>query len=171
MRPVAHIKELIAPALADMGFDIIKLQLSGDQRPKLLIMIDRLDEEAVTVDDCADVSREVSAIMDVEDPIEDRYTLEVSSPGIDRPLARPRDFERFAGFDAKVEMAMPIDGQKRFRGKLLGLVDDHVHLEIEHKGEQVEIALPFKDVYQAKLVMSDALLKAGAPANDAESEG
>lgn len=170
MRPVAHIEELIKPALADMGFDIIKLQLSGDKRPKLLIMIDRLDEESVTVDDCADVSREVSAILDVEDPIEDRYTLEVSSPGIDRPLARPRDFERFAGHDAKVEMAMPIDGQRRFRGKLLGLVEDHVHLEIDYQGEQVEIALPLKDVKQAKLVMSDELLKAGAPANDAEGE-
>ncbi|WP_259781651.1 ribosome maturation factor RimP [Aestuariispira ectoiniformans] len=171
MRPVAHIKELISPALADMGFDIIKLQLSGDKRPKLLIMIDRLDEELVTVDDCADVSREVSAILDVEDPIEDRYTLEVSSPGIDRPLSRPRDFERFAGFDAKVEMEMPIDGQKRFQGKLLGLVDDHVHLEIKYQGEQVEIALPLKDVKQAKLLMSDALLKAGTPANDAADEG
>ena len=103
MSSITRIETLIGPSLQDMGYDIIRLQLSGAERPQLQIMIDRLDEESVTVDDCADVSRAVSAILDVEDPIAGAYTLEVSSPGIDRPLTRPRDFERFAGLEDDAE--------------------------------------------------------------------
>jgi len=158
----AQIEKLIAPSLTDMGYDIIQIQISGADQPSLLITIDRLDEETVKVEDCAKVSRAVSAILDVEDPIEAAYTLEVSSPGIDRQLTRPRDFERFAGLDAKVELEQAIDGQRRFKGKLLGYVDGHVHLETDYQGARVEIALPFSDVRQAKLVMSDALIKATA---------
>ena len=170
MSSVTRIETLIGPSLQDMGYDIVRLQISGAERPQLQIMIDRLDEQPVTVDDCADVSRAVSAILDVEDPIAGAYTLEVSSPGIDRPLTRPRDYERFAGLEIKLELHMPIDGRKRFRGKLLGFVDEHVHMEIEHEGEQVDIALPFADIFQAKLVMSDALLQETASSPAAESE-
>ncbi len=166
MSSSAQIKKLIAPSLTDMGYDIIEIHISGSDQPSLQITIDRLDEETVNVDDCASVSRAVSAILDVEDPIEAAYTLEVSSPGIDRQLTRPRDFERFAGLDAKVELEEAIDGQRRFKGKLLGFVDDHVHLETDYQGERIEIALPYSDVKQAKLVMSDALMKATAANSD-----
>ena len=170
MSSVTRIETLIGPSLQDMGYDVVRLQLSGSERPQLQIMIDRLDEQPVTVDDYADVSRAVSAILDVEDPIAGAYTLEVSSPGIDRPLTRPRDYERFAGLEIKLELTLPIDGRKRFRGKLLGFVDDHVHMEIDHEGEQVEIALPFADIQIAKLVMSDALLRETATPSAAENE-
>lgn len=166
MSSSAQIKKLIAPSLTDMGYDIIEIHISGSDQPSLQITIDRQDEETVNVDDCASVSRAVSAILDVEDPIEAAYTLEVSSPGIDRQLTRPRDFERFAGLEAKVELEEAIDGQRRFKGKLLGFVDDHVHLETDFQGERVEIALPYSDVKQAKLVMSDALMKATAENGD-----
>lgn len=162
MSSSAQIEKLIAPSLTDMGYDIIQIQISGSDQQSLLITIDRLDEETVNVEDCANVSRAVSAILDVEDPIEAAYTLEVSSPGIDRQLTRPRDFERFAGHEAKVELEQSIEGQRRFKGKLLGYVDDHIHLETDIQGERVEIALPYSDVRQAKLVMSDALMKATA---------
>ena len=158
MKSVAQIEQLIEPTLTDMGFDVVRVTLIGGQKQTLQVMADRLDEQAITVEDCAIISRAISAILDVEDPIDDAYTLEVSSPGIDRPLVKPRDFERFAGYEAKVEMNIAIDGQRRFRGRLLGFVDDHIHLEIEHKGETVEIALPFEDFYRAKLVMSDELV-------------
>lgn len=160
MSSSAQIEKLIAPSLKDMGYDVIQIQISGSDQPSLMITIDRLDEETVNVDDCANVSRAVSAILDVEDPIEAAYTLEVSSPGIDRQLTRPRDFERFAGLEAKVELEGAVDGQRRFKGKLLGFVDGHIHLETDFKGERIEIALPFSDVKQAKLVMSDALMSA-----------
>lgn len=170
MSSVAQIEQLIEPTLTDMGFDLIRVSLTGGQNPTLQIMADRLDEKAISVEDCADISRAVSAILDVEDPIEAAYTLEVSSPGIDRPLVKPRDFERFAGYEAKVELDMAVDGQRRFRGRLLGFVEDHIHMEIEHKGEQVEIALPYVDFYRAKLVMSDELLEKVRPSGDNDND-
>ena len=171
MKSAAQIEQLIEPTLTDMGFDLVRVSLTGGQKATLQIMADRLDEEAISVEDCATISRAVSAILDVEDPIEEAYTLEVSSPGIDRPLVKPRDFERFAGYEVKVEMNLAIDGQRRFRGRLLGFVEDHIHMEIEHKGETVEIALPFENFYRAKLVMSDELIEktdnqAGAKTED-----
>ncbi|MDX1739225.1 MAG: ribosome maturation factor RimP [Alphaproteobacteria bacterium] len=179
MAAITQLENLIAPSLEDMGYEIVRIQMSGKERVVVQIMIDRLDEKQIDVEDCATVSRAVSAILDVEDPIEKAYTLEVSSPGIDRPLVRQRDYKRFAGFEAKVELKYAVDGQRRFRGKLLGAVDDDIHLEIEHGGEMVEIALPFDDIDKAKLVMSDALIEAskkaqGVPDDEAaenEAEG
>ncbi|RED51505.1 ribosome maturation factor RimP [Aestuariispira insulae] len=170
MKSVAQIEELILPALNDMGFDVVRIMLTGGQKPTLQVMADRLDEEAITVEDCATISRAISAILDVEDPIDDAYTLEVSSPGIDRPLVKPRDFERFAGYEAKVEMNVAIDGQRRFRGRLLGFVEDHIHLEIEHNGDMVEIALPYDDFYRAKLVMSDELVAGASEQTGTETD-
>jgi ribosome maturation factor RimP len=110
----------------------------------------------MTVDDCAEVSRAVSAILDVEDPIRGEYDLEVSSPGIDRPLVRRKDYEKWAGFDAKIEMAFAIDGRRRFKGRLLGIREDRVAIDLDG----VETLLPFDEIESAKLVMTDALLKA-----------
>jgi len=160
MASVTQLEELIVPTLEDLGYVIVRLQMSGREPVVVQIMIDRLDEKLIDVEDCASVSRAVSAIFDVEDRIEREYTLEVSSPGIDRPLVRKRDFERFAGYEAKVELKYAIENQRRFRGKLLGMVGDDVHLEINHQGENVDIALAFDDIEQAKLLMSDALMEA-----------
>ena len=166
MAAVTQVEELIAPSLEDLGYVIVRIQMSGKETVTVQIMIDRLDEKPVDVEDCATVSRAVSAILDVEDPIEKAYTLEVSSPGIDRPLVRQRDYARFAGYEAKIELKYAVENQRRFRGKLLGMVEDDVHLEIDHQGERVEIALPFDDIDRAKLVMSDALMEASKKAFD-----
>lgn len=160
MQPIRRIESLIEPALTDMGFALVRARLSGGSRPILQIMVDRRDETGITVDDCASVSRAVSAILDVEDPVSGAYTLEVSSPGIDRPLVRPRDFERFAGFEAKIEMQSAIEGKRRFRGRLDGLQDGAVRLATK----EGDVALPFENIDQAKLVLTDELLAAASEA-------
>jgi ribosome maturation factor RimP len=152
----AEVEDLIAPSLAEMGYDIVRVQLSGEQRAKLQVMVERRDGGGMTVDDCAGVSRTVEAILDVADPIAETYVLEVSSPGVDRPLTRRGDFERFAGFVARVEMRMPVDGHRRFSGRLLGLEGDSVRLATQSG----ETALPFADIAKAKLVLTDELLAA-----------
>jgi ribosome maturation factor RimP len=110
----------------------------------------------MTVDDCADLSRAISAVLDVEDPLPGSYLLEVSSPGMDRPLVRIGDFERFAGYEARIETGRPIDGRKRFRGKLLGVSQGIVKIALD--GAQAEV--PFEDIAAAKLVVTDSLIEA-----------
>ena len=155
-----RIAELVTPSLEANGFDLVRVMLTGGDRPTLQIMADRTDETPITVDDCADISRVVSAILDVEDPVKGAYTLEVSSPGIDRPLVRRKDFERFAGFEAKVETAAPVDGRRRFRGRLLGVEGDDVRLALDDG----EAAIPLSAIDRAKLVMTDELLAAAEAA-------
>ncbi len=140
-----------------MGYEIVRVQLSGGRRPVLQIMAERVDGVAITVDDCTDISRTVSALLDVEDPISGAYHLEVSSPGIDRPLTRLRDFERFAGFEARIETKALIEGRRRFKGVLKGVAGELVRVEIEG-GTLVE--LPFGGVLRAKLILTDALIAA-----------
>ena len=151
-----RVEDIIAPVLGDMGYDIVRVRLSGGSRPNLQIMAERRDQMPMTVDDCAEISRMVSAMLDVEDPISDKYVLEVSSPGIDRPLVRPGDFERFAGFEAKVELRRAIDGRRRFRGRLVGIDDGVVRLETADG----EATLPFEEIGTAKLVITDDMLAA-----------
>jgi len=116
-------------------------------------------QSAMTVDDCADISRSISALLDVADPIAGAYMLEVSSPGIDRPLVRPEDYDRFAGFEARIDLAAPLDGRKRFRGRLLGRAEEYVRLI----GEAGEVRLPLAAIVRAKLVLTDDLLAAAQP--------
>ncbi len=119
--PAAEVERLIAPAVAAMGYDIVRVLLSGKQRPRLQIMAERQDGAGMLVEDCVALSRAIEAILDVEDPIAKAYELEVSSPGIDRPLTRSSDFERFAGFEVKLETSPPHEGRRRWIGRLLGL--------------------------------------------------
>ncbi len=119
-------------------------------------MVERRDGRTVTVGDCAAISRAVSAVLDVEDPVSGPYTLEVSSPGIDRPLVRLKDFERFAGFEARVETNRPIDGRRRFRGRLLGVEGETVRIRVE----DATTDLPYVDIQRAKLILTDDLLAA-----------
>jgi ribosome maturation factor RimP len=151
-----HVRQLIEPAVGDLGFDVVRVRVSGNRKPSLQAMVERQDGRAVSVDDCARVSRAISALLDVEDPIKGAYTLEVSSPGIDRPLVKLGDFERFRGFQAKIETALPVAGRRRFKGRLLGIEHDTVRIEID----EGEVKLPYPDIQRAKLVLTDDLIAA-----------
>lgn len=147
----AEVERLIAPTLADMGYDIVRVMLSGDREARLQVMIERDDLSAITLDDCAAASRAASAILDVEDPIAEAYSLEVSSPGMDRPLTRLADFARFAGRAARIELGQPLAGRRRFSGRLLGVEGEAVLLD--RGGER--FSLPFADLIKAKLIPTD----------------
>ncbi len=149
---------LIAGPLEGLGYELVRVQLSGGNRPVLQVMAERGDGAAMTVEDCTEISHTVSALLDAEDPIAGPYTLEVSSPGIDRPLTRPRDFERFAGFEARIETHQAIDGRRRFKGRLLGLEGDFVSLSVE----DATVRLPIEAIAKAKLVLTDELIAAAA---------
>jgi len=149
---VSRVEQIIAPTLDDMGYALVRVQLSGGrQHSRLQIMAERADQQGMTVDDCADISRAVSALLDVEDPISGAYDLEVSSPGIDRPLTRPQDFARFAGELAKVELREAVDGQRRYRGLLKGVEDGAAVLETETG----LVRLPIAAIEKAKLALPD----------------
>lgn len=150
----ARIQDLIEPTITDMGFDIVRVQVSGGQTIKVQIMAEPSSGGNMTVDDCARISRAVSAVMDVEDPIVDAYTLEVSSPGLDRPLVRLQDFDRFSGFEAKIELQRVVDGRRKFSGRLIGTADENVSIDIS--GETVSVA--FDDIAKAKLIVTDEMI-------------
>jgi ribosome maturation factor RimP len=151
---MAEIARMIAPSLEAMGYDVVRVRMTGGGRPVLQVMAERLDGQEMTVDHCAEISRAVSALLDVEDPIAGAYVLEVSSPGIDRPLTRLNDFVRFAGHEAKLEVGQPVDGRKRFRGRLVGLEGDQLRVATED-GDRL---LPVAEIRSAKLVLSDSLI-------------
>ena len=151
-----RIERLITPTVEALGFTVVRVQISGRQRPRLQVMAERRDGKAMMVDDCARISRAIAAVLEVEDPIAGAFTLEVSSPGIDRPLVRLGDFERFAGFEAKVETNRPVGGRRRFRGRLVGVAGQVVRIQVE--GTTVD--LPYADIGRAKLLLTDELLAA-----------
>ena len=162
MTQVDQVRAIVAPSLEAMGYEVVRvLMTGGEHRPQLQIMAERTDRRGMTVDDCAEISRAVSAILDVEDPIPTAYTLEVSSPGIDRPLTRLADYERFLGHEARLETRVPVDGRKRFRGILAGVEGETVLLRAEEIGEE-PVRLPFAEIQRAKLVLTDALIEAAA---------
>jgi ribosome maturation factor RimP len=148
-----RIADIIAPVVDAMGFSLVRVRLMGGKTATLQIMAEKPDG-TMEVDDCASLSHQLSAVLDVEDPIEGEYNLEVSSPGIDRPLTRPEDFERWAGWVAKLETEDLIDGRKRFRGTLQGVEDGEILIEIE----EGIVGLQFDWLADAKLVMTDDLI-------------
>ena len=152
-----RVEALIGPTVDAMGYSLVRVQILGRNRPRLQIMAERTDGESMLVDDCAAISRAVSAVLDVEDPLAGAFILEVSSPGIDRPLVRLADFDRFAGFEAKVEMDLAVNGRRRFQGRLLGTEGDAVRLRMEDS----EVVLPYVDIRRAKLVLTEELLATG----------
>lgn len=153
-----RIERLLAPSLEAMGYEIVRVQVSGSRNPTIQVMAERLDRRPMTVDDCAAISRNTSAHLDVEDPLDGAYTLEVSSPGIDRPLVRPQDFERFAGCEVRAETSAPIAGRRRFRGRLLGIEDGRVRIALEDGTAE----LPYEAIQKARLVLTEELLAAAA---------
>lgn len=152
-----RLAEIVSPVIEGLGFELVRLRLQGGRHPLLQIMADR-PEGGIVVDDCAAISTAVSAALDVEDPIEEQYTLEVSSPGIDRPLTRLKDFDLWEGYEARLETSEQIDGRKRFKGILRGTEGDEVLVEIENGGEMVTIGLQFEWLSDAKLVLTEELI-------------
>ena len=143
-----------------MGYSLVRVRMSGANRPVLQIMAERTDG-LMDVDDCAKLSRAISTAFEEDDPIESDYVLEVSSPGIDRPLTRRRDYEAYAGHEARIELKQPLDGRKRIRGTLRGLKGEDVVVETELGEDKVrgELAVPFMSIGDAKLVLTDALIE------------
>ena len=146
--------EIITPVIEDMGFELVRVRLMGGRTATLQIMAERPDG-GIEVDECARISTAISAVLDVEDPIIDAYNLEVSSPGIDRPLTRLKDFEEFEGYEAKLETSELIDGRKRFKGVLAGVEGADVLINIE----EGTVGLNFDWLADAKLVLTDELIK------------
>jgi ribosome maturation factor RimP len=148
-----RIEDIVAPTVVGMGYEVVRVAMS--RGGTLQIMIEPSDGRPMDVEACAMLSRALSAVLDVEDPIAGSYTLEVSSPGIDRPLTREKDFTRWVGHVARVETAQPIDGRRRFKGTLLGLDAGAVRLRLD---DGTEAEVPLSAVAKAKLELTDALL-------------
>ncbi len=153
-----RLAEVVMPVIEGMGFELVRVRYMGGKSPTVQIMADRPDG-GIEVDDCARISTVVSATLDVEDPVEEAYTLEVSSPGIDRPLTRLKDFDAWAGYVAKIETTEVIDGRRRFKGTLAGTENDEVLIQIEEQGAPVTIGLKFDWLSDAKLVLTDDLIR------------
>ena len=155
----SRLSAIVAPTLADMGYELVRVMLIGRDRPTVQVMADRADGALISVADCEAITHAVGAVLDVEDPIPGAWTLEVSSAGIDRPLARVKDWNRFAGHLARAETEMPIAGRKRFSGVVLGADTDAAHLRLD---DGTEVALPLVHLRRAQLVLTDALIAATA---------
>ena len=148
------IKELVAPVIRGFGYELVRIQISDDGTKTLQIMVERLDGINLSVDDCSLLSKEISIILDVNDPINDNYLLEVSSPGIDRPLLKFKDYETYAGFHARISTTAVFEGRKDFKGKLTGIEGDNVKITIKEK----TYLLPFNKIEKAKLLLTQELL-------------
>ena len=153
----ARIAAIVAPTLADMGFELVRVAVMGREKPTVQIMADRADGAQINVADCEAITHAVGAVLDVDDPIPGAWTLEVSSAGIDRPLTRPRDWNRFSGHAAKVEMAVPTpDGRRRFSGVVLGAAEGQGRLRLD---DGLEVTVPLIDIKTARLILTDALIE------------
>ena len=156
MDVIEKITQAIEPSLAEMGYALVLVRLGDAGRKRTLtVMAEHTDEKPMGMEDCVEISRMVSALLDVEDPITGAYDLEVCSPGLDRPLTKLADFSRYAGTVAKVETFAPIANRRRFRGTLLGVKNETVRMRME----EGEMEIPFSDIRTAKLLVSEQLLK------------
>jgi len=151
-----QIYTLIEPTLKDMGFVLVQVKMMEARKSQTLQIMAERPDGSMSLDDCALISRQISAVLDVEDVISEAYRLEVSSPGIDRPLVKLADYATYAGHTAKIETVLPVQGRKRFSGTLGGVEGDSVTINVDGQG----YTLPFIDIQSAKLVLTDALIKA-----------
>lgn len=156
----ARVAHIVEPAIEDLGFRLVRILLSSRDGATLQIMAERPDG-SMNVDDCETISRNISPLLDVEDPIDRDYRLEVSSPGIDRPLVRRSDFERWAGHTAKIELARAHAGRKRYKGTLTGVEGEATKLKLEAPPPDTPdtVLLPLNDIAEARLVLTDALIQ------------
>lgn len=157
---------MLAPAAQDLGYEIVRIRMMGRDTQTLQIMAERADG-TMSSGDCEKLSRGISPILDANDPITSEYHLEISSPGIDRPLTRPKDFIRWAGYRAKIELDRMVEGQKRFSGTIIGLEEDNIAIDLDNETDTALI--PFAWLHNAKLVLTDELIRdslAGRKAND-----
>lgn len=159
------LQDLLEPVITGLGYEVVRILTIGQKNPTLQIMIDRLDGKDITVEDCATASRAVSAVLDEKDPIKDQYSLEVSSPGLDRPLTKIEHFKRFSGYEVRIETAVEVEKRKRFKG-VLGNVDEQNRVHIDVDG--TDYAIAFDDISKAKLILTDELLQAAAEAQAVE---
>ena len=164
-----RLSRTVEPVIAAMGYELVRVQVSGTKRPTVQVMADRADGAMIGVGDCERISHAVGAVFDVEDPFTGEWNLEVSSAGIDRPLTRTKDWLRFAGHMATAELHVPRDGRRRYKGLILQADEETVRLRLEEGGE-VELTRP--EIRRAKLVMTDALIAAtAAEARAADDRG
>ncbi|MBE6452618.1 MAG: ribosome maturation factor RimP [Alphaproteobacteria bacterium] len=155
MADINLLENLLSPTIEKLGFDVVRIMTIGIKNPTLQIMIERKDHTPLIVDDCALVSRAISEILDEQDPIDGEYSLEVSSPGLDRPLTKLEHFERFAGYETKIETKIEVNGRKRFKGRIIN-VDSQQQIRFAMEGE--EYIIPYTSVSKAKLILNDELL-------------
>lgn len=159
-RRATELEHLIAPIAEALGYALVRVRLSGAVRPTLQVMAE-LPDGTMPIEDCARLSEAISVAFEQADPIEGEYVLEVSSPGIDRPLTRRRDFEAFSGHEAKLDLVAPIDGRKRIKGTLRGLRGEDVLIETDAGpgGGRIELSIPYVSIGEAKLLLTDALIE------------
>ena len=161
MADVAVLTALIEPEAKALGFELVRVKMiGGTSDPTLQVMAERPDTRQLTIEDCGALSRRLSDVLDPADPIEGAYRLEVSSPGIDRPLTRPRDYDDWAGHQARVRLREPLAGRKQFEGEILGLDGENIRMDVQRVGE---LSLPLADIDNAKLLLTDALIRATRP--------
>lgn len=153
----ARIAHIVRPSLEALGFRLVRVRVSGQNGCTVQIMAER-EDGTLTVEDCETISHAISPVLDVDDPIGRAYHLEVSSPGIDRPLVREGDFARWSGYEARLETAIPIDGRRRFRGILMGIEEGEVAMRLAELGAQT-VRLPLTEISDARLVLTDALVE------------
>ncbi|WP_025300186.1 ribosome maturation factor RimP [Candidatus Endolissoclinum faulkneri] len=159
---IKRIKDIITPSVKAMGFDVLQVVIISGKTPTLQIMVDHNEGTLISLDDCTTIIRTLSLLLDVEDPITGKYRLEVSSPGIDRPLTRLKDFQRWIGFDACFNMSTSIEGCKRFSGRIKG-IDNYSRVQVELKDNTHTVDLPFEEIARAKLVLTDELIESSCP--------
>jgi ribosome maturation factor RimP len=155
----SRLAAIVAPTLESMGYELVRVAVLGKDRPTVQVMADRADGAQISVADCEAISHQLSAVLDVEDPLPGAWSLEVSSAGIDRPLTRPKDWNRYAGHLARAETTTPVNGRRRFSGVVLGADDAEARLRLD---DGTEAALPLPAIRRAKLVLTDALITATA---------
>jgi ribosome maturation factor RimP len=148
-----YLQDMIEPVVEKEGYELVRVMTIGQANPTLQVMIDTLDGSDITVDDCATVSRALSDVLDEKDPIESRYSLEVSSPGLDRPLTKLKHFERWKGYEIKLETEEKVENRKRFKGKITDIVNDNIVMTMD----DMQYTIPFAAISKAKLVVTDEL--------------
>ena len=163
-----RILEIAEPVANDLGYGIVRVRVMAGKRQTIQIMAERQTDGQMGVDDCATLSRELSSLFEVEDPIDGAYVLEVSSAGLDRPLTDLEHFDRFQGFLAKLELDRLVEGRKRFRGKLAGVDGDNIGIDLD--GEEETALIPFEWIAEAKLLITDELIEKGQQAKEQAKE-